>query len=335
MGEENRQVRLAVRPEGVPTDADFEVTTEAVGDPPEGQFTVKISHISLDPAMRGWMREGESYIPPVDLGAVMRAGAAGEVVASNHDGFAVGDHVTGMLGVQEYATTDGSGVFKIDANLAPLPTYLGALGMPGMTAYFGLLDVGKLADGDTVVVSGAAGAVGGTAGQIAKLKGARVIGIAGGPDKCRHVVEDLGFDACIDYKNENVRKALKELAPDKVDVYFDNVGNPILDAVLTRIGHGARIVICGAIAQYNNDKIDGPSNYLQLLVRRATMTGFVVFDFAARYGEAAREIGGWIAAGKLKSQEDIVTAPVDQFPAVLKRLFDGDNVGKLVLEVQR
>src|SRR4051794_3747337 len=179
MGAENRQVRLAVRPQGVPGDADFEVTTEPVGDPPAGQFTVKISHISLDPAMRGWMREGESYIPPVELGAVMRAGAAGEVVASNHDGFAVGEHVTGMLGVQEYATTDGSGIFKIDANLAPLPTYLGALGMPGMTAYFGLLDVGKLAEGDTVVVSGAAGAVGGTVGQIAKLKGARVIGIAG------------------------------------------------------------------------------------------------------------------------------------------------------------
>jgi NADPH-dependent curcumin reductase CurA len=330
----NHQVRLKTRPSGTPTDDDFEVTEEPVADPEDGQFVVRVTHISLDPAMRGWMREGESYVPPVELGEVMRAIAVGEVIASNHDKFAVGDHVTGMFGIQQYAVSDGKGIHKVDPDLAPLATYLGALGMPGMTAYFGLLDVGKATEGDTVVVSGAAGAVGSTVGQIAKLKGCRAIGIAGGADKCRHVVEDLGFDACIDYKNENVRKALREHAPDGVDVYFDNVGNPILDAVLTRIARGARIVICGAIAQYNADRPEGPANYLQLLVRRATMTGFVVFDFADRYEQAGREIAGWMAEGKFTAREDIVKDAVQAFPQVLRRLFDGDNVGKLVLEVE-
>ena len=238
----NHQVRLAARPSGLPQPSDWSFTEEPVPTPAAGEFVVAISYISLDPAMRGWMNEGASYIDPVEIGDVMRAGAVGEVIASEHPGFAVGEHVYGQFGVQEYALSDGRGVLKIDPSLAPLPTYLGTLGMTGMTAYFGLLDIGKLKEGETVVVSGAAGAVGSAAGQIAKIKGCRVIGIAGGEQKCRWLIDDLGFDAAIDYKTQDVARALREEAPDGVDVYFDNVGGEILDAVLTRLARGARIV---------------------------------------------------------------------------------------------
>lgn len=285
--------------------------------------------------MRGWMNAGTSYIDAVEIGDVMRAGAVGRVSASEHPGFAVGDHVYGAFGVQEHAVSDGSGVIKIDPSLAPLPTYLGTLGMTGMTAYFGLFDTGKLQQGDTVVVSGAAGAVGSAAGQIAKLKGCRVIGIAGGEEKCRWIVEELGFDAAIDYKTQNVRRTLREHAPDGVDVYFDNVGGEILDAVLTRLARGARIVICGAVSQYNaTEGVRGPANYLSLLVARASMTGMVVFDYAARFGEAAAEIAGWMHEGLLISREDILDGGVSAFPDALLKLFAGENIGKLVLRVQ-
>jgi hypothetical protein len=287
--------------------------------------------------MRGWMNAGASYIEPVDIGAVMRAGAVGRVSASEHPDFAVGEHVNGAFGVQEYALSDGSGVIKVDPALAPLPTYLGTLGLPGMTAYFGLLEVGELKEGDTVVVSGAAGAVGSVAGQIAKIRTrppARVIGIAGGARKCGWLVEELGFDAAIDYKGEDVRRALREHAPDGVDLYFDNVGGEILDAVLTRLARGARIVICGAVSQYNaTDAVRGPSNYLSLLVSRASMTGMVVFDYAARYGQAAGEIAGWMREGRLISREDVVEGGVSAFPETLLKLFAGENIGKLVLRV--
>lgn len=329
----NHQIRLAARPEGEPKAEDFELTTEPVPDPGPGQFTVQISHISLDPAMRGWMSDRPSYIEPVKLGEVMRAGAVGRVVASAHDGFAVGEHVSGMFGVQEYALSDGRGVAKVDPALAPLPTYLGALGMTGLTAYFGLLDVGRLAEGDTVVVSGAAGAVGSVAGQIARIKGCRTIGIAGGPQKCRWLTEELGFDAAIDYKAQNVAAALRELAPDAVDVYFDNVGGEILDAVLTRLARGARVVICGAISQYNSEQARGPANYLSLLVNRASMTGMIVFDFAARYGEATAELAGWLRSGQLIAREQVVDGGVADFRDVLMKLFAGENTGKLVLEL--
>jgi NADPH-dependent curcumin reductase CurA len=284
--------------------------------------------------MRGWMNAGASYIDPVEIGDVMRAGAVGQVVASEHPGFAVGDHVYGTFGVQEHALSDGKGVLKIDPSLAPLPTYLGTLGMTGLTAYFGLLDVGKLQEGETVVVSGAAGAVGSVAGQIAKLKGARAIGIAGGEQKCRWLVEELGFDAAIDYKSEDVRRALREHAPKGVDVFFDNVGGEILDAVLTRLARGARIVICGAVSQYNaTEAVRGPSNYLSLLVFRASMTGMVVFDYAARYGEAMAEIAGWMREGKIVSREHVVDGGVEVFHDTLLKLFAGENIGKLVLRV--
>src|SRR4029453_18456906 len=263
-----------------------------------GEFLVKVLQISLDPAMRGWMNEGKSYIRPVAIGEVMRAGGAGKVVASRHKDYKEGDLVAGSFGVQEYAISDGKGARKVDTRFAPLPVYLGTLGMPGMTAYFGLLEVGKPQPGDTVVVSGAAGAVGTVVGQIAKIKGCRAIGIAGGADKCRYLTEELGFDAAIDYKAGDVKEGLKQHCPQGVNVYFDNVGGDILDTVLTRIARGARIVICGAISQYNNTApVKGPSNYLSLLVNRASMTGMVVFDYNGRYALAAREMAGWMAQG--------------------------------------
>jgi NADPH-dependent curcumin reductase CurA len=265
----------------------------------------------------------------------MRAGAVGLVTASEHPGFAVGDYVYGAFGVQEYALSEGRGVIKIDTSLAEPATYLGTLGLPGLTAYFGLLDVGRIAPGDTVVVSGAGGAVGSVAGQIAKIKGCRVIGIAGGPDKCQAVTQEFGFDAAIDYRSEDVRKALREHAPGGVDVYFDNVGGEILDAVLTRLARGARVVICGAVSQYNESRVQGPANYLMLLVARASMTGMVVFDYEARYPSAMAELAGWLQAGQLVTREHVVHGGVGDFHDVLLMLFDGANTGKLVLALEK
>jgi NADPH-dependent curcumin reductase CurA len=334
MSPTNRQVRLAARPSGLPQTSDWDVTEEPLPTPGAGELAVAISHVSLDPAMRGWMNAGASYIDPVEIGDVMRAGAVGRVIASEHLGFAVGEHVYSDFGVQEYALSDGRGVVKVDPALAPLPTYLGTLGMTGMTAYFGLFDVAKLQEGETVVVSGAAGAVGSAAGQMAKIKGARVVGIAGGEEKCRWLVEELGFDAAIDYKAQDVRRTLREHAPNGVDVYFDNVGGEILDAVLTRLARGARVVICGAVSQYNaTEAVRGPANYLSLLVFRAAMIGMVVFDYAAGFGQAAAELAGWMQAGELISREDIVDGGVDAFPEALLMLFSGQNTGKLVLRV--
>jgi NADPH-dependent curcumin reductase CurA len=330
----NHQIRLAARPVGLPKPSDWELTEEPVGEPGEGEVLVKIRYVSLDPAMRGWMNEGRSYIAPVKIGDVMRAGGAGEVVASRHPSLSPGDNVTGMLGAQEHAVISGEAVTKVDTSLAPLPVYLNTLGMPGMTAYFGLLDIGQPEDGQTVVVSGAAGAVGGTVGQIAKIKGCRAVGIAGGPEKCRHVVQELGFDAAIDYKSENVAKALHQNCPDGIDVYFDNVGGEILDAALAQLARHARVVICGAISQYDAEgAMRGPSAYMSLLVNHASMTGFVVFDYAERYGEGGKQMGEWLAAGKLKPCEDIATGGIEKFPDTLLRLFKGENLGKLVLEL--
>ncbi len=327
----NHQFKLARRPVGMVQRSDFEFTEAPVPEPADGEVLVRILYISLDPAMRGWMNEGKSYIPPVGIGEVMRAGAVGRVIASRDPGFAVGDHVVGTLGVQEYAVARAKQLTRVDPGRAPLPVYLGTLGMPGMTAYFGLLEVGRPKPGDTVVVSGAAGAVGQVVGQIAKIKGCRVVGIAGGRDKCDYL-RSLGFDAAIDYKHEDVTAALRQHCPKGVDVYFDNVGGEILDAVLTRLAMHARIVICGAISQYNEARIKGPGNYLSLLVHRASMTGMVVFDYASRYGEAAREMAGWMAEGQLKSREDIVEG-LETFPETLLKLFKGENTGKLVLKV--
>ena len=334
MSQTNTQVRLAARPTGLPKASDWDIVQEPVPTPGEGELVVALSYLSLDPAMRGWMNAGASYIEPVEIGAVMRAGGVGTVTTSEHPGFAVGDHVTGAFGVQEYALSDGAGAFKVDPSLAPLPVYLGTLGLTGMTAYFGMLDVGELNAGNTVVVSGAAGAVGNVVGQIARIKGCRVIGIAGGEEKCHWLTGELGFDAAIDYKREDVRLALREHAPEGIDVYFDNVGGDILDAALTRLARGARIVICGAVSQYNaTDGFKGPANYMSLLVARASMTGMVVFDYAASFPAAARELAGWMQEGTLISREDVVEGGVRAFPDALLSLFAGENVGKLVLHV--
>jgi len=333
MTQTNRRFLLAKRPVGAVRRDDFSFESVPAEQPGEGQILVRNLYLSLDPAMRGWMNEGKSYIPPVALGQVMRALGVGEVVASNHPDYKPGDHVSGPLGVQDYFTGEPQGLHKIDPSLAPLPRYLSALGMTGMTAYFALLEVGQPKAGDTVVISGAAGAVGSIVGQIAKLKGCHVVGIAGGAEKCQYLKDELGFDGVIDYKAEDVLAGLKRECPKGVDVYFDNVGGEILDAVLTRINLKARIVICGAISQYNNkEAVKGPANYLSLLVNRARMEGFVVFDHAKDYGKAAQEIAGWLATGKVKSKEDVVEG-LETFPETLLKLFSGENFGKLVLKV--
>src|SRR5690606_18918335 len=252
MTTKNRQFRLASRPVGTPTADNWNLVTDDIPTPNEGEVLLKTLYISLDPAMRGWMNEGKSYIKPVQIDEVMRAGTLGKVIESKDPNFKPGDFVTGNTGVQEYAVAPGKLLYKVDPRLAPLPTYLGTLGMPGMTAYFGLIKTGQPKEGETVVISGAAGAVGTVVGQIAKIKGCRVVGIAGGEEKCRYLVEELGFDGAIDYKAENVKAGLKRTCPQGVDVFFDNVGGDILDTVLTHINLRARIVICGAISQYNN-----------------------------------------------------------------------------------
>ncbi|MES2297792.1 MAG: NADP-dependent oxidoreductase [Pseudomonadota bacterium] len=329
----NHQFKLATRPVGAVKRSDFNYVEEALREPQDGELLIKISHISLDPAMRGWMSDAKSYMPPVAIGETMRAIAIGQVVSSKNPLFAAGDTVTGILGVQEYAISNGQGLNKVDARLAPLPLFLGALGMPGLTAYFGLLDIGLPKEGETVVVSGAAGAVGMLVGQIAKIKGCRVIGIAGGADKCDYLVKELGFDAAIDYKNGDVMAGLREHAPKGVDVFFDNVGGDILDAVLANLARDARIVICGGISQYNNTTaIKGPSNYLALISARASMKGLMVGDYYHRAGPALQEMGGWIMQGKLKTREDVVEG-LETFPETFAKLFSGQNNGKLVLKV--
>lgn len=338
----NHQVRLAARPVGMPTAANWSHTSEPVAEPAEGGVTLKTLALSLDPAMRGWMNEGKSYIPPVGIGEVMRAGGVGVVVASKSDKYAVGDHVSAGFGVQEYITLAAAdfkraGLVKIDLRAGSLTQWLNVLGMPGMTGYFGLMDVGMPQAGETVVVSGAAGAVGQTVGQMAKIKGCRVVGIAGGAAKCDWVVKELGFDACIDYKAGPgaVRAGLKEHCPGGVDIYFDNVGGEILDDVLARINRKARIIICGAISQYNNTTaVQGPKNYLSLLVNRARMEGIVVFDYADRYHLAVAEMAGYLKDGRMKSKEDVVVG-LQTFPDTLLKLFNGENFGKLVLEVAK
>ena len=335
----NQQFCLAARPVGMPKRSDWEEKTEPVREIADGEIVVKALYLSLDPAMRGWMNEGKSYIRPVAIGETMRAGGVGVVVASKSDKFAVGEHVSGGIGVQQYwvgaAADKTAGFFKIDPRVAPLTTWLNTLGMPGMTGYFGLLESGQPKAGDTVVVSGAAGAVGMTVGQVAKHLGCRVVGIAGGKEKCDFVVNELGYDACIDYKASAsaVKDGLKEHCPKGVDVYFDNVGGEILDTVLTRINLRARIVICGAISQYNNTTaVKGPANYLSLLVNRARMEGIVVFDYADRYHKGVAAMAKWMQEGTFKSKEDVVDG-IGNFPEALLMLFEGKNFGKLVLKV--
>ena len=329
----NHRFTLASRPVGMPKRTDWSYEEETVRELHKGELLIKVLFISLDPAMRGWMKQNKSYVPPVPIGEVMRALALGQVVASRNPKFAVGKYVSGTFGVQEYFISEGKGLVEVDPRVAPLPTFLNVLGMTGMTAYFGLLETGQPRLGDTVVVSAAAGAVGSIVGQIAKIKGCRAVGIAGGADKCGYLVSDLGFDAIIDYKSEDVTEALRKTCPQGINIYFDNVGGDILEAALANLARGARIVICGAISQYNNTgPVHGPSNYLSLLVSRATMKGMLVFDYADRYAHAIQEMAGWMAAGKLKSREHIVDG-LETFPDTFLKLFKGENLGKLILKV--
>lgn len=330
----NTAIRLARRPAGLPVAADWRQETAAITEPGPGQFLVRITMISLDPAMRGWLDDRPSYLPPVGIDEIMRAGAAGEVITSNHPRFKVGDYVQGTFGVQEYAVSDGTGVTRIDPKLGTPSMYLGVLGMTGMTAYFGFFDHGRPRAGDTVVVSAAAGAVGSIVGQLAKINGCRAIGLAGGPTKCELVVNDLGFDAAIDYKDANLRESFQQHCPAGIDVYFDNVGGAILNTALGQLAMHARIVICGAISQYNAESVTpGPSNYLALLVRRATMQGFLVFDHANEYAIARKRLAHWVKEGKIIAPETIVPGEITDFHEVFLRLFAGDNTGKLILEL--
>ena len=331
MSETNRQWLLHARPLGMVKESDFELRTSPVPKPGDGQVLVRTRWLAFEPAMRGWMVDRPNYIPPVEIGEVMRGMAVGEVVESNLDGYAPGDRVSGMLGWQEWALGDGA-LRKLPEGTDPR-LVLSVLGLTGITAYFGLLEVGQLKEGDVVVISGAAGATGSVAGQIAKRKGCRVVGIAGGAEKCAWLTDKAGFDAAIDYKNEDVGARLSELCPDGIDVFFDNVGGPILNEVLARIARGARVVICGAISRYNEEEAPpGPSNYYRIVAQRGRMEGFVVIDFLARAAEAAAELAKWVAEGSIVWEVDVQKG-FENAPKTLRRLYTGANFGKQLLEL--
>ncbi len=334
MTEKNLQVRLASRPIGLPKDSDFEIFEEDIPQPSEGEVLVRNVYLSLDPAIRGWMDDRRSYLPPIGLGQVMRGLTVGRVVASKHPDFTTGDAVQGVLGWQLYAVIGGKHLNPVPPGV-PLSLALGPLGMTGLTAYFGLLDIGKPKRGETVVVSGAAGAVGSVVGQIAKIKGCRAVGIAGGDNKCHWLTEELGFDAAIDYKTaEDLHEAIYHACPQGVDIYFDNVGGTVLDTALRSLNQRARVVLCGAISQYNNaeEAPKGPGNYLSLLINRARMEGFIVLDYQERYSDALAELGRWLMAGKIRYREDIVDG-LENAPNALLKLFDGSNEGKLMVRL--
>ena len=330
----NRQIVLRERPTGMIDDRCFELIEGPVPEPGPGQALVRIQYLSLDPTMRGWVDDRPSYMPPVAIGEVMRSGGLGEIVASNDPALPVGSTVNGLVGWQDYALIGaGAGMASvIPDGIDPLDA-LSVFGATGLTAYFGMLDVARIDEGDTVVVSGAAGATGSVAGQIARIKGCRVVGLAGTDEKCRWVTEDLGFDACINYKTEDVGARMTETCPDGIDVYFDNVGGPTLELVLDRINDRARIALCGAISTYNQRELSaGPRNYFNLVVHRARMEGFLLFDYVDRFGEGVIALAGWAAEGLIKHRVDVVDG-LEQAPTAVNRLFTGENTGKLVVKV--
>lgn len=331
----NRQWRLASRPTGRVTAAHFayrEGPTPTIGD---GQFLVRVLYVSFDPAMRGWMTDDPGYVPPIEIGDVMRASGIGQVIESQHEEFAAGAIVTGLFGWQDYAVSDGRGplsVQRIEA-VHPLPSYLGVLGGTGLTAYFGMLDVAKPKADDTVVVSGAAGATGSIAAQIAKLQQCRVIGIAGGAPKCKWLTEELGLAAAIDYHADDVDARLGELCPKGVDVYFDNVGGAILETVLGHMAVWGRVALCGMISGYNAEQPPvSPRNMFLLITRRIRMEGFLIPDYAPRFNEARRALSAWLAAGKITAREDVQEG-FENIPSTFLRLFDGANIGKQLLKI--
>lgn len=329
----NRQIVLRARPQGLPEETDFESTDGPVPEPSEGEAVMRTRYLSIDPTIRTWISDARSYFPPVELGEVVRCSGAGEIVATNCDAYAVGDLVYSLPGWQDYGIVrDDPFTTKLapDADLIPVLSIFGAT---GMAAYFGLLDIGRPQPGETVVVSGAAGATGSIAGQIAKLEGCRVVGIAGSEEKCRWVVEDLGFDACINHHDPDFAGALKAATPDRVHIYFDNVGGWILDVVLHRLAMRGRVVLCGAISVYNDEhKPPGPSNYLDLITHRGRMEGFNAFDYWGRLDEAMGRLGAWVTEGKIRRREHIVEG-LERAPEALRMLFTGENVGKLIVQV--
>jgi NADPH-dependent curcumin reductase CurA len=328
----NAQWVLATRPDGMVTSANFELREVPVPEPGDGELLVHNLYLSIDPAMRGWISKARSYMPPVAIGEVMRGGCVAEVIESRHPDYSPGELVFGMFGWQEYALSDGVGVLRVPDGVGPTLA-LGALGWTSLTAYFGLTEIGKPQPGETVVVSGAAGATGSVVGQLAKLRGARVVGIAGGRDKCEFVLHELGFDAAIDYRSEDVRARLKKLCPDGIDVYWDNVGGEMLEAALGRLAVHARVVFCGAISSYNaSSPPPGPRNYMQLLIRRARVEGFLVFDYVDRIDEALAELVPLVESGQLRYRED-VREGLDSAPTALGDLFTGANDGKLIVHI--
>ncbi len=330
----HKQIALASRPTGFPKEADFRMVEAAVPELQDGQILVRVIYLSLDPYMRGRMSAAQSYAAPVEVGELMTGGAVGRVEASRNPAFAVGEIVSGMFGWQQYAVSNGKGLFKVDPNLAPISTALGVLGMPGLTAYFGLLDIGKPKAGETVVVSGAAGAVGSYVGQIAKILGCRVVGIAGADEKIDYLVNELGFDAAFNYKTvTDYRAKLQELCPEGIDVYFDNVGGTITDAVFLTMNQGARIAICGQISQYNLEKPEmGPRLLFTLIVKRARVEGFLIFDYFARFPEGMEKLAQWLREGKLKYRETVAEG-IENAPAAFIGMLQGRNTGKQLVKI--
>lgn len=334
----NRMLKLKDRPMGAVSSENFELFEEEVLDIEDGQMLIKVLYLSFDPTQRGWLNDIPSYMPPVQIGEVMRAGAVGQVVESRNKNFTEGDLVQGSFGWQEYVVTDGSSDFmpaqKIPEGISPTSA-LSVFGVTGLTAYFGMLDIGKPQEGDTVLVSGAAGATGSVAGQIAKIKGAsKIIGIAGGSDKCKWVVEEAGYDHCIDYKNENLGQKITELAPEGLNIYFDNVGGPILESSLACIAQKARVVLCGGISSgYSMESLPpGPSTLMNLVIQRARMEGFIVIDYAERFPDAIIDLGEWVGEGKIVYREDIAEG-LENCPETLGNLFKGKNLGKQLLKL--
>ena len=332
MTEKNMQVLLARRPEGQVQTSDFKIVETPLPDIADGQLLVRNHYLSLDPYMRGRMNAVKSYAPSVNIGDVMVGGTVGQVLASRHAGFKVGDLVVGFLGWQLYGVSDGTALMRIDESGIPLSAYLGVMGMPGATAYVGLLDIGQPKPGETVAVSAASGAVGSVVGQIAKIKGCRAVGIAGGPDKCAYVVEELGFDACIDYKQGRLAEDLAKAAPKGIDVYFENVGGPIFDKVLLRMNPFGRIPLCGLISQYNAIDPYGMKNIGTLVVNRVKLQGFIVSDHLARWPEAFKDIGQWLKEGRIKYRESIAQG-IENAPAAFIGLLAGKNFGKQVVKL--
>jgi NADPH-dependent curcumin reductase CurA len=335
MTTKNKQIVLAARPKGAPQESDFRLVENELPEPADGEVLVKNLFLSLDPYMRGRMNEGRSYAKPVELGDVMVGATVGQVISSRHPKFAVGDTVVAYVGWQEYGISKGETVLKVDPKLVPIAAYLGAVGMPGVTAWYGLLEIGKPKAGETVVVAAASGAVGGTVGQLAKIKGCHTVGIAGGKDKCEYVVKELGFDVCLDHHdaaNGRLKEQFKEATPKGVDIYFENVGGPILDMVLTRLAPYARISLCGLVSQYNATEAYGVKNFGALLTNRASVQGFIVGEHMDRWPAALAELGKYVAEGRIKYRESIAEG-LENAPKAFIGMLAGKNFGKQLVKL--